>query len=256
MTQPAQFCKAAVAANVHGQSAKWYPPVLAGAETLSQGLFRESVYRGVIQTLGRLSHDEYTAFIAEFMTRGLETHGGDWRYADICTALFALSRALDAKSYLEIGVRRGRSMAMVASNCPEAEIVGFDMWMDNYAGLTNPGPDFVRQEIAATGHTGPLEFVSGNSHETVPAYFAAHPEASFDMITVDGDHSPEGAMADLLTVLPRLRIGGALVFDDIAHPQHLYLADIWKRAVASRPNFSSFSFTDLGYGVAFAIRRS
>ncbi|MBU1002527.1 MAG: class I SAM-dependent methyltransferase [Proteobacteria bacterium] len=256
MSSQLRFYKDVVTANAHGQSAKWYPPVLAGAQTLSRSLFDASVYRGCADIFGKLSPDEYADFIAGFIATGVETHGKHWRYADICTALFSLSRSLCVDSYLEIGVRRGRSMSMVAGTRPQANIVGFDLWLDNYAGLENPGPDFVRQEMERLGYKGALEFISGNSHETVPAYFGQHPEATFDLITVDGDHSPEGAMTDLLTVLPRLRIGGAIVFDDIVHPQHTYLKDVWRRSVSSKTNFSSYEFTDLGYGVAFAIRRS
>ncbi|BBD09299.1 class I SAM-dependent methyltransferase [Desulfovibrio ferrophilus] len=256
MSHPNSLCKDVVRANVHGLSAKWYPPLLAGAETLSQILFDTATHRGVGAILDKLTPDEYAVFISQFIAKGIETHGSQWRYADICTALFALSNSLKVDNYLEIGVRRGRSMSMVAGCCPQASIVGFDLWMDNYAGLENPGPEFVRQEMSNLGFQGSLDFVSGNSHDTVPAYFEQNPDATFDLITVDGDHSPEGAMADLLTVIPRLRIGGAIVFDDIVHPQHTYLMDIWNRAVASRPFFSSFKFTDLGYGVAFAIRRS
>lgn len=256
MAQQLPMCTDVVLANTHGLATTWYPPVLGGAKTLAQDLFHAPVYNGVMDILKKLKGDDYSSFLIQFMERGLATYGQTWRYADICTVLYALSKRLGVSDYLEIGVRQGRSLAMVAATSPTANIVGFDLWLKNYAGMDNPGPNFVHKEMHNVGYTGHLHFVSGNSHETVPRYFEAYPEATFDLITVDGDHSPEGAMQDLLTVLPRLRIGGALVFDDIVHPKHTYLADIWNRAIASRPNFSTFAFTDLGYGVAFAIRRS
>ncbi|WMW64115.1 class I SAM-dependent methyltransferase [Nitratidesulfovibrio liaohensis] len=88
----------------------------------------------------------------------------------------------------------------------------------------------------------------------MPAHFAAHPDATYDLITVDGDHGPEGALRDLATVLPRLRIGGAIVFDDISHPELGYLRGIWQRVVQSQPNMSCHVYDETGYGVAFAIR--
>ena len=35
-------------------------------------------------------------------------------------------------------------MAMVLAACPEVEVVGFDMWMEDYAGMENPGANFVK----------------------------------------------------------------------------------------------------------------
>jgi predicted O-methyltransferase YrrM len=49
-----------------------------------------------------------------------------------------------------------------------------------------------------------------------------------DLAFVDGDHSALGGLTDLVNVWGKLRPGGHLVFDDISHPQHLYL-----RAVAT-----------------------
>ena len=55
--------------------------------------------------------------------------------------------------------------------------------------------------------------------------------------------------------MPRLKRGGVLVFDDIVHPRHPYLADVWRRVVADDPRFVTWAFTELGYGVALAVRR-
>ena len=106
------------------------------------------------------------------------------------------------------------------------------------------------------GHSGPVDFIDGDSHVTLPALFGANPDATFDIITVDGDHSLEGAAADLCQVLPHLNIGGAIVFDDICHPLHPELAGLWRDLVASDPRYSSFEYSDAGYGVGFAIRKN
>jgi len=131
----------------------------------------------------------------------------------------------------------------------------FDMWAENYAGIENPGPDFVRTELQKMGHRGEMVFVNGNSHETLPRYFSANPNAWFDLITVDGDHSDEGAAQDLREVLPRLNIGGAVVFDDIGHPQHPGLRRVWVEMVAEEPRFTTWTFEEVGFGVGFGMRR-
>jgi hypothetical protein len=75
------------------------------------------------------------------------------------------------------------------------------------------------------------------------------------MITVDGDHSETVALDDLKNVIPHLSVSGILVFDNIAHPSHPYLLNVRKKAMAMFPFLTSFEFTELGYGVAFAIRK-
>jgi predicted O-methyltransferase YrrM len=111
----------------------------------------------------------------------------------------------------------------------------------------------VRDELSRVPH-GELEFLVGDSHAVLPDYFTRHPDAYFDLVTVDGDHSPEGASADLLTVMPRVRIGGALVFDDVSNPAHAELLDVWRDVVVSDRRFSTFTFTEVGFGVGIAVR--
>jgi len=150
------------------------------------------------------------------------------RYWDLCCSLNLISRRLKPLRYLEIGVRRGKSMAQIAAHNGRSEIFGFDLWISPYAGVENPGPEFVRREMLALGHTGPLRMISGASQQTVPKFFEENPNLAFDVITVDGDHSDEGAWADLDTVAPHVRPGGFLLFDDPLNPHHT-LYPIWQR---------------------------
>jgi predicted O-methyltransferase YrrM len=146
-------------------------------------------------------------------------------------------------------------MGEVAAAAPSCAIIGFDLWVQEYASMPNPGPDFVKDELRRIGHTGEIELISGDSHETVPKFLASNPNAFFDLVTVDGDHSRHGAGQDLAHVLPRLRIGGVIVFDDIAHPAHPYLLNVWQKLVQSDSRFGTWQFTELGYGVALAVRK-
>ncbi|MHB9002824.1 MAG: class I SAM-dependent methyltransferase [Coriobacteriia bacterium] len=237
-------------------SGDWYSLVLTGASTLGEYARAAECLERALDVTTDLASDPYADFLGAFYRGGLDTFGTHWGYADISTALVAVSHLLHPTNYLEIGVRKGRSMAMVSSASPDCDMVGFDMWMQDYAGIENPGPDFVRGELERLGHQGGLEFIDGDSHTTVPAYFEDHPDAFFDLITVDGDHSPKGAEQDLRDVMPRLSIGGVLVFDDIVHPAHPELAGVWDRVVVSDSRFSSWTYTDIGYGVAVAVRRA
>lgn len=233
----------------------WYEPVLISPSTIGEYATAPDCLRRVMDTLKKLESDDYVRYLLAYYDAGLERFGDNWRYADITTVLLAASQMAHPERYLEIGVRQGRSMAMVAGTRPDCEIVGFDLWIEDYAGMANPGPEHVRKEMERLGHRGALTLVSGDSHKELPAYLAKHPDAYFDLITVDGDHSEQGAATDLRDVIPRLKVGGILIFDDIVHPLHTYLSDVWSRVVRSDPRFACWQFDELGYGVALAVRR-
>lgn len=235
------------------------PPLCDGVilpiSLLGQHALDPETIREVLPLMESLHDDEYTQYTVQLYKEGLERYGDDWRYADIVTALFAAAKLVRPRKYLEIGVRQGRSMATVASVTPDCEIVGFDMWIADYAGAPNPGPELVKQQLANQKFRGTVELISGNSHETLPVYFKSHPDAVFDLITVDGDHSRAGASQDIRDVLPHLAIGGVLVFDDIIHPAHPYLENVWMTTVGKSSNFSCWTFKELGFGIAIAIRK-
>ena len=233
----------------------FYGAAAVGATTIGELATTPAVLDEVLALLGTLDQDDYVDYVRRFVEAGRAAAGEDWRYADITTVLASATRLLHPLSYLEIGVRRGRSAAVVAAGAPECAIVAVDLWNEGYAGMENPGPDHVCAQLERIGHTGPLRFVSGDSHVELPRLFAAEPGLTFDLITVDGDHSTRGARRDLEDVLPRLRIGGALVFDDVSHRAHPALARVWHETVAAGRRYATWTYDDVGYGVAIAVRR-
>ncbi len=233
----------------------WYEPVLAGADTFKSMCSSPDSIRKTMDILRQLTPDEFISFLLRFYDHGLANFNERWVYSDMIVSLTGICRSMKVENYLEIGVRRGRSMAMVASQNPDCHIVGFDMWIQDYVGIQNPGPDFVRGEMKKVGFKGNLELVSGNSQKTVPDYFKSHPNAYFDIINVDGDHTRRGASIDIRHVIPRLKRGGVLVFDDIVNQYHPFLMDVWNKEVKKTGRFSTYEFTDSGYGVAIAVKK-
>ena len=164
---------------------------------------------------------------------------------EIRLALRALAQALRPRSYLEIGTRRGWSLAQVLAGAPEVDAFCVDMWMEDYGEVANPGPAFVREEMrrAVPEHRGRLHFLSGNSHDVLPIFLglveadASDPEEAalarlgearpvlFDLVTVDGDHTALGTWWDLMDVLPMVALGGAVVMDDLADTADEVLGD-------------------------------
>jgi len=214
-----------------------------------------STWQDILVFHSSLATDDYVRQVDSFYRNAMATFGEAWWHLDIVNVLFAAAKLHKPKNYLEIGVRRGRSSLVVANACPDVNIFGCDIWMENYAGMENPGPDYVRGELIRQGHRGEIEFLNGDSHILIPDLFRSQPDIQFDLITVDGDHSEDGALADLTTVIERLAPGGVLVFDDIAHPLHPYLLDVWRRATTGHPNLLTYEYTETGYGIAFAVNQ-
>jgi predicted O-methyltransferase YrrM len=193
-----------------------------------------------------------------------------------------LARELQPKFYLEVGVRRGFSMAVVAAQSPETEIFGFDMWLSNYAGVPNPGSAFVQSELKKIGYKKRIHLINGNSHVTLPIFFGDKKSgfrhrlkslminykrpADFDLIVIDGDHSLLGAYQDLSDTMPRCAVGGAVVFDDIlpgsldesenGDDPHEWknLLGVWHAIQKKFPNFRYFEFLSDVPGVGIAVR--
>lgn len=222
--------------------------------TLEAAAMSEEAVNFVVDLLDRLTPTEETIEQQAFYRLSQAQSRRFWRNADITTTLWAAATLIQPSNYLEIGVRRGRSAAVVAATCPDCTIYGFDLWIADYGRASNPGASFVRKELRAVGHEGDVTLVSGDSSETVPAFLQSHPDLYFDLITVDGDHSSQGASTDLANALPRLKVGGILVFDDIC--AQTGLNRVWEKVVKRDTRYVTWEFRDAGYGVAAAIRIS
>lgn len=186
---------------------------------------------------------------------------GEDAFFDNLVVLNWYAHEFQPDAYLEVGVRRGRSTAQVAVESPGTRIVGFDMWIPDYASIpeqgiftTNPGPEFVSSQLTSLGVQNEPKFTVGNSHETLPGYFSAEDHIDqFDLMTVDGDHSYEGAKDDLEMTFEHLAPGGLMVFDDIYHPAHLDLLELWDSYKRVFPDYV-FVEDKSGVGTGIAIK--
>tara|TARA_Y100000022_G_scaffold168288_1_gene153384 strand:+ start:2375 stop:3187 length:813 start_codon:yes stop_codon:yes gene_type:complete len=239
----------------HIASSQWLEPVLLGKETLKQIILNPENIRDTLKLLEEMPKDEYLEFLIDFYKKGLSMFGDDWVYADIVTALNAISKNIKIKNYLEIGVRKGRSMIIVSNNSPEANFYGFDLWLKDYIGIENPGADYVESVLKNFNHRGKIKFIDGDSKKTIPLFFKKNPDLFFDLITVDGDHRINGARTDIRNVVKKLKVGGILVFDDISSPHHPYLKKLWKKEIENNPRYLSYEYEDIGLGVGIAVKK-
>ncbi len=234
---------------------QWLNPVQLGISTILRQSAQPATIEAVLTILTKLEADEVIDFVKAYYRAGIERFGDSWGHTDLLTVLVATTKLLQPQSYLEIGVFHGRSMSIVGSLAPDCHFYGFDLWIENYAGLGNAGPDLIINQLQRVGHRGKTELISGDSKVMIPQFLQERPELFFDLINVDGDHGETGARLDLQNVLPRLKIGGVLVFDDICHPQHPWLERVWDEVIGTNPNFLSAKYTETGHGIAIAIRR-
>lgn len=236
-------------------------PLDAGTKNLAWRLRRavshHDVKARVLSIISKLTPDYW-------LERDLERYSKDGKnrvfWFEQIPCLNWIGHHLKPKNYLEVGVRRGRSMAQIATESPDTKLFGFDMWIQDY-GLqaaqgtsSNPGPTFVAEELRRVGGRSVPTFTNGDSRDTLPAFFAdpRNPQ-EFDLITIDGDHTYEGAKRDLEIAFQRLAPGGIIMFDDIYHHAHMELRALWAEFEARHPEFL---FVEDHYhtGTAMAIK--
>lgn len=231
-----------------------YSPVVVSPISIASRASSIRIINNAQALNDKLENDKYTKYVSEFYRQGLDVCRDDWNFMDIVTVLYAVAEMGQPENYLEIGVRRGRSVCAVAAASPRTDIYAFDLWQVNYANSDNPGPDFVRSELRKFGYSGDIQFFDGDSHITIPHFLKKNPDLNFDLITVDGDHTIDGAWDDLRNVVPRLRIGGVIVFDDTCNPYCPGLDRIWQDLLLADGGLKGYSFNELGTGVSFAVR--
>lgn len=141
---------------------------------------------------------------------------------DLHEALRAAARLLTVESYLEIGVDGGGSLNTLLCEVQPARIVLCDIWDPAYCDHGDAKAE-VRRILAY--HRVEAQFLDGDSHVLIPTL-----HETFDLVTVDGDHSAEGAYADLMHAWPLVRRGGILVMDDLHHEDYPWLPGVWAAA--------------------------
>jgi SAM-dependent methyltransferase len=157
------------------------------------------------------------------------------------------------KSILEIGTRTGISLCQLLSGYIDHSVIQRVVCCD----LFNDGfisPELVKYNLKIVGVPqdviDKVQFLVGDSKKTVSDL----PDTDkFDYILVDGDHSKEGARADLNNAKRLISKGGVIVFDDIT-PDGMDLLDVWN--AFKEDNSGDFEWHEdmNGKGVGWCIR--
>jgi hypothetical protein len=154
----------------------------------------------------------------------------------------------DVRDYLEIGCRDGDSLREVVLHAPLLQrVVICDLWGSDYGGTGRGGHEHIDKLLDDLGYTGERVFLDGDSRETVPTI-----RWKFDLVLVDGDHSDEGARADLTNAWPLVADGGTLLFHDILHPAHPGLMQVFTKFFLGADDCQSIRRVFDGHGVGEA----
>jgi predicted O-methyltransferase YrrM len=233
---------------------KIFDPIIFTPNFINDEIKMPLYNKEITKILNSQQDEPYVKFVRKFYKTISLKHKNHSNYVDMIKVLHVISKLIKPENYLEIGVRRGRSISIVAQNSPFCELYAFDMWIKNYTGVENPGPIIVKKELKKVKHKGKIHFFNGNSRKTIPEFKLKNPNVFFDLICVDGDHSFYGATVDLRNIIEMLKIGGYLIFDDTNSFEHPFLKNIWKNTFKNRDDFITKEFNELGLGVSIATR--
>lgn len=90
----------------------------------------------------------------------------------------------------EIGFNAGHSSEMFLETCARSKVVSFDI---NYHAYTKIGLQYMQKK-----YRNRLTFIEGDSKSAIPTFSGSNPGVKFDLIYIDGDHSYQGCLTDIL----------------------------------------------------------
>jgi hypothetical protein len=149
-----------------------------------------------------------------------------------------LNRTID---YLEIGVREGDSLKVMADLPCVRIAVGIDTWGLDSGGTGRGSPWHIPPFIGASMEK--VILLSASSHHILKGFVHG-----FDLIYVDGKHDEPDAKEDLEDCIKLLKPNGIMIADDADHPKHPYLRGVFVEFAQTHNLDLTFHYC--GYGVA------
>lgn len=102
--------------------------------------------------------------------------------------------AYGTRSYLEVGVQEGRSLRVVIDNCPTLEHLALcDTWGTESGGSGRGSSDHLQPILTLVQPNARISIHTGDSRAVLPELFDP-----FDLVHIDGGHSYEVALSDLV----------------------------------------------------------
>jgi predicted O-methyltransferase YrrM len=121
--------------------------------------------------------------------------------------LVRLASDPSVKTMMEIGFNAGHSALSLLSASPNTTLISFDL--NAYSSVQ------CAKEYIDTAFPGRHTLIIGDSTTTVPAFSAANPTKTFDLIFIDGGHTFDVALTDLLNCKHLARADTVVIMDDV-----------------------------------------
>ena len=160
----------------------------------------------------------------------------------------------DAPTVCETGFNAGHSAALFLA--AGARYVGFD--------LGEHIPNYGKAAFAHLSQRFPagwLQVEWGNSRLGIPRFFAANPNVVCDVVSIDGDHSCDGVVADVNLLWPHTHALSVILFDDswdtACHFTRLALRGMhcYKHSGRSDTTFGNARISSAAAGIGFCVYR-
>lgn len=136
--------------------------------------------------------------------------------------LAGLAESINAKSFVEVGCKEGRTTGFMLANLPELEVIAIDPWAP-IANTDESYKDWDYQKItedfwANVGmNESRLKMLRMTSEEAAGDYYRNLQGWPFDLVFIDAGHDYENALADIRDWWPLVREGGILCGHDYQH---------------------------------------
>jgi predicted O-methyltransferase YrrM len=102
----------------------------------------------------------------------------------------ALQKLPYVKRIAEIGFNAGHSSEVFLENCPNASLIAFDLNTHRY---TKFGIDYMKKKFGER-----FKLIEGDSRYKVPEFALAYRGEKFDLIFIDGGHSYQCCLDDII----------------------------------------------------------
>lgn len=133
-----------------------------------------------------------------------------WESYDEQELLLRLSHALaDKKAVIvEIGGEFGMSASILSKGAPDSSIYSIDITYDTEIGKIHAS------NLKEAGVGKNVHYIAADSHKSTTLADFTKKEKGIDLLFLDGDHSYDGALADLVLWSPLVKPGGKLAIHD------------------------------------------
>ena len=139
-----------------------------------------------------------------------------------------LCQSIDAKTFVEVGCKEGRTTGFVLAQCPDIRVIAIDPWTtqpksDDPTRETYDDWDFEKIEREfwenVGEHKGRCQQFRCTSEEYANESMndAGRPRERFDVIFIDALHDYASVVQDISIWWPLVREGGFLVMHDFNH---------------------------------------